>query len=218
MTAPNHQQMDAFFREYMYGESTLGPYWEPGRAICEALLDPIAWPTKPAHDASTRKLLASLPPLDPVQGGKGGKGRLKAAEIEENWFDAVPWCNEGWDPATAVRLKTEGNPEKPLLMRKTFTKETLLGYLRSLSAGHNYLAAHPEERARTGKGGRDGDLNERTCAAIWDMYAQDGGAKGVEKPGEIEIGWPLVFMMIKKKPKGKEEEPEWLQVLDSLKP
>lgn len=193
MTATNHPQMDAFLREYMYGESTLGPYWEPGRAICEALLDPVAWPTRPVHDASTQTLLAALPALEP-----SSNGGLNPAKIEEHWLDVEH--DGGWDPASAVRLKTEGTPEKHLLMRKTFTKETLLGYFRSFSAGHNYLAAHPEERASTGKGGKDGDLNERTCAAIWDMYEQDGGAKGVEKPGEIEIGWPLVFMMIKKKP------------------
>lgn len=76
-------------------------------------------------------------------------------------------------------------------MKKTFTREQMEGYFRTFSALHSYHEAHPDDLAKRGK---EGDIVDRVIKRIWGEV--DEGVR------EIEAGWPLVLMMIKKKEGG----------------
>ncbi|KAK4685911.1 trans-aconitate 3-methyltransferase, partial [Tremellales sp. Uapishka_1] len=113
--------------------------------------------------------------------------------IVENLLDAVPFPLDHtsdfkpipnprlgeWDPASALRIKTLHGER--WLMTKTFSLSSLEGYFRTWSSLHSYLEKHP-----------DSDIIETLMEKI-----QAGIPEG--KKDEIELGWPLVLMMIKKK-------------------
>lgn len=133
----------------------------------------------------------------------------KGRKIVEKLLDPIPFPvpvpqpridefdYSSWDETSAIRLKTEEDG-KPWLMYKMFTLETLEGYLRTFSALHEYHEKIPEDKEKKGRG-KDGDIVDRLMGEIGDGLREEG-PKGGEAEGEILGGWPLVLMMIKKKP------------------
>lgn len=103
-----------------------------------------------------------------------------------------------WEPSFAIRLKSGANGEKWLMTNK-FTKSSLEAYLRTWSSLHAYHEANPDDLAKRGKGMMEGDIVDRVMGKIWAGREEDG-PQGDEGNGEILGGWPLVLMMIKKKP------------------
>lgn len=102
-----------------------------------------------------------------------------------------------WDASSAVRL-TEING-KPWLMRKTLSIASLEDYLRTWSSLHAYHEARPGDLEKKGKG-KDGDIVDRLIVRIQEGLT--GDEKGGKAPGmedDVEVAWPLVLMMIKRK-------------------
>ena len=166
--------------------SLLGPYWiQPGRSIVEARLDPLPFPVKPVPNSHPELL-----PLEPSEAAPSPAQITEPDIIFRS--DAQPFDTATWDANSAVRIQKHPDG-RDWLMRKTFGMRMLEKYIRSLSAWLTYLEKHPEEvRAHeayvAGKGG-EGDAVDRMMAKI----------KADVEGDEIEVGWPLTLMMIKKK-------------------
>lgn len=180
---PGHPAATRVFRdEMMHGD--FGPYWsQPGRGIVEGLLDAVPFPVTPALDESTEALLARVPDLD-EGGGVPVPSKIDEPQPEESV--------EGWDPATAVRIKSSSTGEWAL--RRRWTMPQLEAYIRTSSAFHALAAANPDDTAKKGRGGADGDVVERRVAQIAEVLRADG----VEEGAEVEVEWPLVVMMVKR--------------------
>jgi hypothetical protein len=184
MIFPQHPQLSKLVAHHSRSPEALGNYWQPGRRIVEAYLDPVPFPVIPQPSQS---IADQLPPL--VE----SLAHPKVSTIHEQ---GLPPAQENfdfssWDPATAIRLRTDVSvegEEEEWLMRKTFTRSQLEGYFRTWSALHSYHETHPADLAKKGK---EGDIVDRVMEQIW-----EGLPKGEE---QIEAGWPLVLMMIKKK-------------------
>jgi hypothetical protein len=192
MVFPNHDSLNPLISHHARHPSALGPHWQPGRRIVEALLDPVPFPIRPAPDT---ELVASLPPLNPDQGAP------ITSTVDEPLLVTPPELGlefdaDEWDPTTAVRLK--GDDTAPWLMRKTFKMDQLETYFRSFSALHEYHEKHPEDRARKGRGAKEGDIVDQLMGRVVQGLEKDG-PRGGEEQGEVEVGWPLVLMMIKKR-------------------
>lgn len=167
MVFPRHPHLNHFIAHH--SRQDLGSYWQPGRRIVEAYLEPVPFPVSPRVDLEMVKRLPPLSPdcLYPVP-----------SMIEEPRLSEDP----SWDATTAIRLRSDmGDAEKPWLMRKTFTWAQLEGYFRTWSALHSYHEKHPERRGE--------DIVDRLMVKL----------KGELHEKEVEVGWPLVLMMIKKK-------------------
>ncbi|RSH87039.1 hypothetical protein EHS25_003527 [Saitozyma podzolica] len=191
MVFPNHDSLNPLISHHARHPSALGPHWQPGRRIVEALLDPVPFPTRP--DPNT-ELVGSLPPLTP------GQGAPTLSFVSEPVLATPPGIGlefdaDEWDRTTAVRLKSDS--DSPWLMRKTFKMDQLETYFRSFSALHEYHEKHPEDRAKKGRGA-EGDIVDRLMGKVVQGLEADG-PRGDEEQGEVEVGWPLVLMMIKKR-------------------
>jgi hypothetical protein len=104
------------------------------------------------------------------------------AEIDEPQSTGM----SGWDSSTAVRIKTSSaDSSSPWLMRKKLSWTNFGAYLRTWSALHSYHEDHPEDRAL----GKDGDIVGRVVGKLRQEFGD------VE---EVEVGWPLSVVMIKK--------------------
>lgn len=185
MVFPRLPHLNKLIAHHSRSPEALGNYWQPGRRIVEAFLEPVPFPVIPQPSQS---LVAELPALE------SGSSHPKTSKINETPLadqDGDSFDFSSWDPVTAVRLRTDvsaDGKEEPWLMRKTFDRSQLEGYLRTFSALHSYHEAHPDDKAKKGK---EGDIVDRVVEQIW-----AGRGEGAE---EIEAGWPLVLMMIKKK-------------------
>jgi hypothetical protein len=178
MTFPHHPHLNKLIAHHSRSPEALGPYWQPGRKIVEGLLDAVPFPVKP--EPPSELFLAS--------------STYTCASIAEPELDGGD-DSAAWDPSSAVRLKEEDG--RPWLMTKRFTLSTLAGYLRTWSALHAYHEAYPEDAARKGQGPEDGDIVDRLLGRL---EIEMGQAVGQAQLGDFEVGWPLVVMMIKKKP------------------
>lgn len=174
MVFPHHTHLNKLISHHSRSADTLGPYWQPGRKIVEGLLDAVPFPVTPAP-----------PPKIELAGSSFTPDRIDEPALPE--VD-----NPTWDASTAVRLKEMDG--KQWLMTKTMTMDSLAGYLRTWSALHAYHEAHPEDAKRKGNGPVDGDIVDRLVGKV----TEEMGEKDAR--GEFEVGWPLVVMMIKKKP------------------
>lgn len=183
MIFPNQPRLSKFVARHSRSPEALGNYWQPGRRIVEAYLDPVPFPVTPNPSPSIADL---LPPLE------SGLHHPKISNISETRLDTSDKADfSSWDSTTAIRLRNdiaENGKEQEWLMKKTFTRDQLEGYFRTWSALHSYHEAHPDDLAKKGK---EGDIVDRVMKEIWDNVGE-----GVK---EIEAGWPLVLMMIKKK-------------------
>lgn len=173
MIFPHHTHLNEIISHHSRSSDTLGPYWQPGRKVVEGLLDAVPF---------------QITPSPPKRLSLAGSTFIPD-RIEEPLLDQVE--DTTWDPSSAVRLKIMDGKE--WLMTKTFTMRSLEGYLRTWSALHAYHEAHPEDAARKGKGQTEGDIVDRLVRQV----AEEMGKDAEE---EFEAGWPLVLMMIKKKP------------------
>ncbi len=170
----------AIFRELMKGD--MGDYWpQPGRSIVEGLLDRVPFPVAPVLNEQTEALLMGVPDLE-------GGGTPLAERIDE----PPPVEGEGWDASTAVRIKRSSGGEWAL--RRTWDLRQLEDYIRTSSAYHSYAAAHPDDTAKKGRGGAEGDVVERRVAQIADALRHEGVGEG----DEVDLEWPLVVMMVKR--------------------
>lgn len=184
MVFPSHPHLNRLITHH--SSAVLGKYWQPGRKIVEALLDPVPFPVKPEHISASSKTLQ----LSSLTFGRDVIPEPALPDPQEDSFDF-----SSWDPHSAVRLKTLDDVQ--WLMRKKFTLRTLEGYLRTWSALHAYLEAHPDDAAKKGRG-KDGDVVDRVMVDIAAGLRESG--MNVDAEDEVEVGWPLVLMMIKKKP------------------
>lgn len=92
----------------------------------------------------------------------------------------------GWDPSTAFRIETaRRDGARPWLMKKTLSWTDFEGYLRTWSSLHSYHEAHAEDKALS----EEGDIVGRLVKVLRDQ---------LDHREEIEVGWPLAIMMIKK--------------------
>lgn len=215
MIFPNHPHLSPIISEHSRS-FWKGGYWQSGRRIVENLLDQVPFPVQVSQQSieSQQSLLARLPPLE-SNAASPLKSQAHPHPTSDNIANAPPAslseeCVSAWDPTTAVRLKADtvdaavlpgetgagGSENRQWLMRKTFTRHALEGYLRTWSALHAYHEAHPEDAAKRGTEG--GDVVDRTVKRIWDERERDG-ALGGEGEKEIEGAWPLVLMMVKRK-------------------
>jgi hypothetical protein len=128
-----------------------------------------------------------LPDLDPAQSSPLPSIIDEQPSIE-TISSEVDWSV--WDAESALRLKSHPDG-KPWLMTKKFTYETLEGYYRTWSALHAYHENNPEDKAK--RGTEEGDIVDRFMRKLKRELRLDS-------KGEILAGWPLVLMMIKKKP------------------
>ncbi|ODN77779.1 hypothetical protein, variant 1 [Cryptococcus amylolentus CBS 6039] len=177
MQFPGHPNVTSIFSNFSH--SVIGKYWsQPGRSIVENLLDDVPWPTTTPVSANIQQTIA--------------KEGVAASQADHG----------GWDMSTAIRIRH--SPEFPFLMEQSWSLAQLEGYLRTFSAVHEYFAANPEDKAKRigkgqedGKGSPTGDVVERV---VWEL-GQELEKAGVLKngKGKIEVAWPLVLMMIKKK-------------------
>lgn len=183
MVFPSHPHLNKLITHH--SSTVLGKYWQPGRKIVEALLDPVPFPVTPTTPATADTALT-------LSGLSFGRDVIAEPVLPDPENDAFDFSS--WDANSAVRLKTLDGAQ--WLMRKKFTLRTLEGYLRTWSALHAYLEAHPDDAAKKGKG-RDGDVADRVMVDIAEGLRESGMKMGAED--EVEVGWPLVLMMIKKK-------------------
>ncbi|CAK9782904.1 S-adenosyl-L-methionine-dependent methyltransferase [Cutaneotrichosporon oleaginosum] len=178
MGVTGHARASAVFRDLVRGD--MGAFWpQPGRSIVEGLLDAVPFPVAPALDARTEARLARIPSLE---GGMPVAARIREPEAVDG---------EGWDAASAVRLK--GSTEGAWALRRRWSMDEIEAYVRTSSAYHAYAAAHPEDAARRGRGRDDGDVVERRMAQIKDALTEDGWDGGA-----VDVEWPLVVMMIQR--------------------
>ena len=173
MVFPQYPQLNSIIAHHSRGQDQLGPYWQPGRKIVESLLDPVPFPISP-RPPSILSLASS---------------EFRAASIREPLLSEQPFDCDVWDPTSAVRLKEIDGQQ--WLMTKKFDYSALEGYLRTWSALHSYQEAHPEDETT---GGQDGDIVDRVLAKIKQGLRQAG-----HHTDPIEVGWPLILMMIRKK-------------------
>lgn len=177
MVFPNHPHLNKLISHHSRSKDTLGPYWQPGRKIVEGLLDAVPFPVSPKP-----------PTLLRLAGSTFSVDRIAEPTLLANDIDTPTW-----DTETAVRLKEMDG--KQWLMTKQMTLSSLEGYFRTWSALHAYQEVNPDDIKKRGKGGENGDIVDRLVADIKQKMGDE-----VSKEGEFEVGWPLVLMMIKKKP------------------
>ena len=186
MVFPDHPSLSRLIAHHSRSPLALGPYWQPGRSILDGLLDRVPFPTPPSPPPS---LPPSIPNLYP------STNPPVPEHIDEPTLQplADDLAIQNWDTTTAIRLKKHDDGS-PWLLTKTFTLETLEGYLRSWSALHTYHESHPDDAARRGHG-RNGDIVDRLVDDIREGLDREGQVND----DEILCGWPLVIMMIKKR-------------------
>jgi hypothetical protein len=189
MFFPKHERLNPLIRAHMGGVDALGPHWsQPGRRIVEDLLDAVPFPVQPALYEGTDAALTRLPNL------YDGGGHPVAERIAE----PAPTGGSGWAEASAVRIKRDSSGRTWALgpargEAGTWKWDNLEAYLRTASAQHAYHEAHPEDKAKRGRGGAEGDNVERLIARIRTSLAEKW-----EDGEEIEVAWPLVLMMVKR--------------------
>lgn len=185
MCLPQYPALNGLISAHQGGDAGIGPYWsQPGRSIVEGLLDAVPFPVSPAHTTATDQLLASLPDLeDPPPVHPVAAGIAEPAPVPGS---------SGWDPSTAVRLKSNSDGDKYYLRRR-WRSPQLEGYLRSASALHTYHEKHPDDKAK--RGSKEGDIVERLVGKIREGLREEG--VDIDK-NEVEFAWPLVLMMIKR--------------------
>lgn len=182
MTFPSFPHLNRLISHHSGAKDQLGPYWiQPGRSIVEGLLDAVPFPVTPTTPSID---LSTFPSLD-------GHPAVPAVLSPEPTPPPIDGVDEAqWDASTAVRIK--GSAEGRWMLPKTFTWGKFEEYMRSWSSLTSYHEAHPEDLAKRGRG-EHGDIIDRL---IHSLKTQMGTA-GQDK---IDVGWPLVVMMIKKKP------------------
>jgi hypothetical protein len=174
MFFPKHERLNPLIRAHMGGVDALGPHWsQPGRRIVEDLLDAVPFPVQPALYEGTDAALTRI-------------------------AEPAPTGGSGWAEASAVRIKRDSSGRTWALgpargEAGTWKWDNLEAYLRTASAQHAYHEAHPEDKAKRGRGGAEGDNVERLIARIRTSLAEKG-----EDGEEIEVAWPLVLMMVKR--------------------
>ncbi|KAK8850696.1 hypothetical protein IAR55_004616 [Kwoniella newhampshirensis] len=177
---PSHPRLNPLFSHF--SSKIIGAYWsQPGRSIVENLLDAVPFPVTPTTSPSSPG----------VGGDASGEHLLPLDQIDEP--PSLQLDDSGWDPTTAIRIRS--TPTKPWLMTRPMSLDQFEGYLRSASAVHEYRQAHPEEK----RGEGDGDVVDRFMVDIRNGLESEGMVDKDGK-GKFEVGWPLVVMMIKKKP------------------
>lgn len=178
MVFPRYPQLNTLISQLSRNDDQLGPYWQPGRRIVEGLLDAVPFPTKPAP-----------PPSVTLAGHQFVTARVAEPALQHV---AGPIDAETWRPESAIRLKEIDGA--PWLMTKRFDISALEGYLRTWSSLHAFHELHPEDAARKGRGGEDGDIVDRAMGRI-----RRGLADAGHQDKQIEVGWPLILMMIQKR-------------------
>lgn len=189
MVIPKYPNLNSLISAYQAGDDALGPHWsQPGRSIVEGLLDAVPYPIAPERTAITEALLAQLPDLESLS------PTPPPHPIADAIAEPAPTSgSSGWDPTTAIRLKSGSTGDKWFLRRR-WTSGPLEGYMRSASALHAYHEKHPEDLAK--KGGKDGgDIVDRLVNQIREGLKKEG--IDIDKE-EVEFAWPLVMMMIKR--------------------
>lgn len=184
MVFPRLPHLSRLIAHHSRSPEALGHYWQPGRRIVEAHLDPVPFPVTPSPSQS---IVDQLPPLEATF----AHPKISSIAEKELPNQGDDFDFSAWDPATAIRLRadvTAEGKEEEWLMKKTFTKSQLEGYFRTWSALHSYHEEHPDDLAKKGK---EGDIVDRVVKEIWAGVGED--------TKEIEAGWPLILMMIKKK-------------------
>ena len=156
----------------------------------EGLLDKAPFPVKPSFTDTDAVDLSSIPGLN--------SSSPPMPDIISEPILNTDVTLEGWDSSLAVRLKRDTDSEIPWLMLKKYTLPTLEGYMRTWSSLADYHDAHPDDKARTGKSAKEGDIVDRLMGKIKAGLEEDSKV-GEEAEGEVVVGWPLVLMMIKKK-------------------
>ncbi|KAG8919647.1 hypothetical protein FRC01_001188, partial [Tulasnella sp. 417] len=91
--------------------------------------------------------------------------------------------------STEGTLPGEGDIRTDTIFSKTLTWAQIDEWWRSWSALHTYLDRHPEEKERTGQG-KDGDILDRF---IYNLKERVG-------KNDVKLEWPMVLMMIRKRP------------------
>jgi len=183
MVFPSHPHLNNLITHH--SSTVLGSYWQPGRKIVEALLDPVPFPVPPTTPPTSQPELT-------LSGRTFGRDLISEPALPDPENDSFDFSS--WDPNSAVRLKSLDGTQ--WLMRKKFTLRTLEGYLRTWSALHAYHEAHPDDATKKGKG-KDGDVVDRLMLDIAAGLRESGTQ--MEEDDEVEGGWPLVLMMIKKR-------------------
>jgi SAM-dependent methyltransferase len=164
---PAYPSVSPLITAFMRSSEGLGPYWQqPGRAIVEALLDPIPFPSPPAEirtsDSWTDFPLAepNLPQPDSMSASDG---------------------NGEWDPASFIRLKTVSGSGDKLAIRKTLDWLALAAYLRTSSALHKYEEAHPEET----------DVVGAYVRKLREAVEREAG----HEVATVDVEWPAVVVL-----------------------
>jgi len=156
---PGHERANTVINKLM--DVTLASYWsEPGWSISEGLYDRIPFPVLPAPNT----LAQSLPDLE-------GPGHPRNSTIAE----PLPvGKGEGWDPASALRLKSGDCGEWRL--KERWTLHQLEKCLRSWSSVKRFQDKKGED-------------------VVAEVMEQLGPILG----DEFDVAWPLVIMLIRRK-------------------
>ena len=81
-------------------------------------------------------------------------------------------------------------------MRKTLSLGSLEEYFRTWSSLHAYHESHADDASKKG-GGENGDIVDRLLCKIKEGLQGEG--KKTRWDDEVEVAWPLVLMMIRRK-------------------
>lgn len=176
MLFPGNAALSALVTHHSSSTAALGPYWtQPGRSIVEKRFESIPFPTAVSSGCKTVSLANTQFTNDITN------------------INSAPGSSDArWDGASALRIL--GANGGGWLMSKRLGWESLEEYLRTWSSLHAYHEAHPSDAAKKG-GGKDGDIVDRLVAQIREVRAEST-SQGTD---EIEVAWPLVMMMIKRK-------------------
>ena len=84
------------------------------------------------------------------------------------------------------------NP-RPVILRKTLTREELRGYFYTASALHTFAEQNPEDAQR-----EDGDLATRLQRSLKEEVARVEGREVPRDEETVDIEWPLTLILARR--------------------
>lgn len=183
---PGHPGLQGDIFKFMQADG-IGPYFsQPGRSLLTNLLKDIPLP----HDAAL--LGEGALPQDLVDQWDQSSVLYEKHPLEAEGIADTSWIASSSDPPHQVDLR------RPFRLEQVMTWTDYEGYIRTASALHSYLKAHPEEQEG------EGDIADRFIKKLRGKVAEER-ARGVGTEeglpdDKIRVAWPLGIKGIRKKP------------------